>query len=71
MKKLFAMLSAIVSAAVFAASVPVTAHADALEDAQNSVVYITRNMPAAESIEIFGEEGGWEAALPSETLTSP
>lgn len=61
MKKLFAMLSAIVSAAVFAASVPVTAHADALEDAQNSVVYITRNMPAAESIEIFGEEGGWEA----------
>lgn len=59
MRKLFKMLSAIVSAAVIAVSVPVTAHADALQDAQQSVVFITRNMSPDEP-EADGEVGWME-----------
>lgn len=44
MKKLFRMMAVLVTAAVIALSVPVTARADSLEEAQNSVVFITRYM---------------------------
>lgn len=54
-EKIFNILSAVVSAVVIAVSVPVTAHADALQDAQNSVVFITRDI----SVEEAGEEG-WQ-----------
>lgn len=45
------MLSAIVSAVVIALSVPVTVHADALQDAQNSVVFITRDASKETGVE--------------------
>ena len=44
MKKLFRMMAVLVTAAVIALYVPVTARADSLEDAQNSVVFITRHV---------------------------
>lgn len=57
MKKLFAMLTALVSAVLIVVCVPATAHADALSDAQQGVVFVTRDVDPAE---VGGAEGLWE-----------
>lgn len=61
MKKLLRKISAIISAIAIAVIVPVTAHADALQDAQNSAVYVMRFLTDEESIALFGVTGGYEA----------
>lgn len=54
MKKIFGMLTAFISALLIVVSVPVTARADGLQDAQKSVVFITRDVAPRE---VDGLEG--------------